>query len=343
MQPRYLVFILIRQELVIALCHGFLQAWVRNRINHLAITFCEGFPLIGHKMIGTEGDFLIKRLGQFDHIWGQHFARLFWVKHSPASQFKGALIALDSRAVQCDGFKDGRAAHRNQAPLPGGPENHHIGIDRVPHHHACQFRGIKQRQPIAQPRLKRDGQTVRGDLKLGVSGEFTGNDLMGVHHSPGAPRRGQPKCLGPSAHHKVAADQRIAFACGDPNGADGLGRLGQPAMNMHRAALLSETGHLHHTRSLAINLRRLRQNGTDGHNACAAHSRDHHIMRALDWRDAWLWHLRYRHIRCRFFFDLRALEGHERRAKAVHTGKVFVTARLINRPLAPQFGFHGHD
>ena len=49
------------------------------------------------------------------------------------------------------------------------------------------------------------------------------------------------------------------------------------------------------------------------------------------------------HHGCRRFLRLRALQSHERRAEPLQTGKVLVAGRLVDGPLAAQFGINGHD
>ena len=170
-------------------------------------------------------------------------------------------------------------------------------------------------------RLQRHFQTVDRHLELGVLGEFAGDDLVAVHNRAGLAGGGQAQGLGAGADHQVAADQRMRLAGGDADRRDVLGVVGNPAVDMHRAALLGEAGHFHQPGALAVDLRRLRQHRADGHNAGAADAGDHHVMGAADLRQHRLGQMRQVHVGGCFLADLGAFDGHEGRAEAVEAGE----------------------
>ena len=166
---------------------------------------------------------------------------------------------------------------------------------------------------------------------------------MAVHNRTRPTRLGQTQRLRARADHQIAADQHVCFTGGHTDRADILGRIGQTAVDMHRTTFLRQPGHLHHAGRLAIQMRRLRQHGTDGHNARAANARDHHIMGAVDLGQCGHGQGADIHLLCGRLFQLCPLDRHKRRAKAVQTREILVAGRLVNRALAPQFGFQRHD
>ena len=107
---------------------------------------------------------------------------------------------------------------------------------------------------------------------------------MRVHNRPRPPSARQAKCLCAGRDNKVPPDQRICFACCHANGADVFGTVPNTAMDMYGTALLGQPRHFHHPSALAVNLCRLRQHSTDGHNAGPTNTGDHHVMRAIDRR-----------------------------------------------------------
>ncbi len=166
---------------------------------------------------------------------------------------------------------------------------------------------------------------------------------MAVHHRPRAPRLHQADGFRPRSGDQITAQNRVRLAQGHPNGADVLGRIGQPQMNMHRTALLRQTGHFHHAGPFAVDMRGLRKDRADGDNAGAANAGDHHVVGAVNRGHGRFGQIRQIDLRGRGLFRGGALQRHKGRAKAVDTTEILVAGRLVNRPLAPQFGFHRHD
>ncbi len=61
MQTRHLVFILIRQQLVVALRNGLFQRSITRYLSQKAvIALGQTIALISHQMIAAEGDFLVQ-------------------------------------------------------------------------------------------------------------------------------------------------------------------------------------------------------------------------------------------------------------------------------------------
>ena len=257
-QSGHLVFVLVGQQLVIPLGDRLLQLAILDILQHPAIAFGQPLALVGQQMLGAIGDLLVQRLGQLDHVGRQQLAGLPRVQHRPAPDIKGPQVLAHRRAVQLDRLGDRLKTDRDQPALPGAAEHHHVGIDRIAHRDPRQLRGIEQRQVLLEPRLQRQRQPVGGNGELGVAGEIAGDDLVAVDHRAAAPGRHQSQGLGPGADHQVAADQRISLAGGHADRADILGFLGDATMDVHRAALLRQPGHLHHAGALAVDLRRLR-------------------------------------------------------------------------------------
>ena len=283
-QARDLVFILIGQELVVAQGHGLFQARVGNAVHHGAITLRQPLALIGDQVVLAEGDPFIQRFRQGDDIGCHHALGIFGVQHGPTAQFKRTQVPLDRGTVQGDRLLQAVQRQRDQPLLPRCAEDHHVRIDRIPQRRLRQIRGIKQRDVILQPCLKCERQPVVGHLELGITGKLTRDDLVRVHDRPRPPSARQAKRLGPGRDNKIAPDQRIRLTRCHTNGADVFGTVRNTAMDMYGTALLGKARHLHHPSALAINLRGLRQHGTDGHNAGPTDTGDHHVMRTIDRR-----------------------------------------------------------
>ncbi len=95
-------------------------------------------------------------------------------------------------------------------------------------------------------------------------------------------------------------------------------------MDMNRAALLRQPCHFHHSHTFAIDLRRLRQNGANGHHASSANTSDQHVMGAGNLRQNGIGQIRKIQFRGGRFANLRAFDHYKRRAKAIHARKVLV-------------------
>ena len=95
-------------------------------------------------------------------------------------------------------------------------------------------------------------------------------------------------------------------------------------MDMHGTTLLGETGHFHHTRALAVEVRRHGKHRADGHNARATNSGDDNVMGAVDRRQDR--HRQFGQVdfcRC-FLADLRAFNRHKGRAEPFDAGEILV-------------------
>ena len=142
---------------------------------------------------------------------------------------------------------------------------------------------------------------------------------------------------------EIAAEHEIGLARGDANGVDVGWRVADLNMAVNGAALLREAGHVDDADALALKMRRHAENGGHRDDARAAQSRDDHAVRgAADLREL---RLRKRRLAARVFFRRqrrllhpRAMHGHEARAKALDTGEVLVAGRLVDAPLAAEFG-----
>ena len=343
MQAGDLVFVLVGEQLVIALCDGLFYCRITDAIDQLAIAFGQTLALVLHQMVRAISDPVFQRLGQLHHRRGNQTRRLFGMQHRPAPDVEGALVLVDSRPVQIDGPQDRVQRQRHQPALPGRAKDHHVGKNRIPHGRARQFRGIEHIDPPLHPGLKRHGQPIRGQRKFGVAGEIACDDLVAVDHRARAPLGGQAQRLCPRTHHQIAPDQRVRLARGDAYGADVAGGIGQTAMDVHRTALLRQSGHFHHAGALAVDMGGLGHHRANGDNACAANPGDDDIPRPVDRRQ--VGHRQVRQVQrggC-LFLHLRPFEGHEGRAESLEAGEILVAAGLIDRPLATQFGFCRYD
>ena len=234
-------------------------------------------------------------------------------------------------------------AQRHLPHLPSRAKDHHIGIDRIPQQLGRQLGGIKQYQPIPQPRLKSQFQILGGDAEFGIKGELARDDLMRVHGRCRFACPHQPERFCPACNHQIAADDRIRLACGHADRADIRGVFGQPQMDRDSAALLGQPRHLDHTRTHAINLGGLCHHGADCDHACATHPCDHHIMGMGDFGQDGLGQIANIDLSGGILANFCALHRHKAGAKPFHAREILVATGLINRAFAAQFRLHRNN
>ena len=119
-----------------------------------------------------------------------------------------------------------------------------------------------------------------------------------------------------------------------------------PDMAGHGAVLLCHAGEIQHTAAPPFEMGRHAQQGTHGQHTCAAHTGDQNAVGLLQGQGG-----RHgqpgRRVQAGSAVVHRAArrcaaERDETGAKAFDTGKVLVAARLVDHPLASEFGFQGH-
>ncbi len=340
-QPGDLVFVLVGENLVIALRHRRADRR-RGRCDPRAIAPRKAFALVGGKVVGAKGDLVGQAPGRRGRGSGAG-RRRFRVQHRPAAKIEGPTIGRDGLSVEFDRLHQRGLADRHQPALPGRSQHQHVGIEAVADQRAGKFRGVEQRQPVLKPALKSERQGVVWNVKIRIPGEGAGDGVMAVDHRAGASRAGERQRGRTGRDHQIAADQRIRLARRHPDRGDVVGPPGQPQMHRHRAALLGDPGHVDQRRPEPVDMRRLRHDRADGHHALAANPGDDRVPGA---RNFWKIRLRQRRqIECRRCFAAQraALDGDEGRAEPGQAGKILVAGRLIDRPFAAQFGLYRHD
>ncbi len=148
-----LVFVLIGQQFVIALGHRFLQPRILCLIDQCQIAGFQRRVLVIHQIIGAIPDNLLQRFGLVHHHRRYGLGRILGEFHRPATDFKGAFVALNRRLVQFNRRHDRVIGQRQQPALPRRPDDHHVGKNTVAQQSAGQFRGVEFRQISRQTRL----------------------------------------------------------------------------------------------------------------------------------------------------------------------------------------------
>ena len=118
-----------------------------------------------------------------------------------------------------------------------------------------------------------------------------------------------------------------------------LWNFANPAMDMHRTALLCQSGHFHDPSGLTVQMRSHRKQCTNGHNTRAPHPGDNHIMGAGDGRQLWIWQIRNGDVLGHRPAQLAAFHCGKGRAEPIYAAEILIAAGLINLAFAPQWGF----
>ena len=205
---------------------------------------------------------------------------------------------------------------------PVGVQNVEIGradglVERLPH----------------RPRL---------EIDIGVDDEARGRQQVGIDD------RARDATLGPAQRrnaggdHDVAAEDEVGAAGRDADGGE-IVRLRRDADMAHdRAVLLRQPGEVERRARLAVDMGGHAEQRADGDDAGAADPGDEDVVGAIERR-----HGRHRQIgeqRGRIgrgavgLPQLAAMHGDKTRAKALDAGKVLVAVRLVDPPLAAEFG-----
>ena len=140
-------------------------------------------------------------------------------------------------------------------------------------------------------------------------------------------------------HHEIAAQNEIGVAGRHADGVDILGAPRQLDVAEHRAALLREARHVDHAAALAFEMRGHADDRADRHHAGAADpGDDDRIGTIADLAPNRLGGGRRDFRSGDALSRLGAMHRDEGRAEPVDAGKVLVAARLVDDPLAAEFG-----
>ncbi len=246
------------------------------------------------------------------------------------------LISMARRSASSD--------EGDEAGLPGGAEHQHVGVDGVAEELFGEAGGVEDAEGVvAEAGAQREGEAVGGEVEAAVAGEVAGDDLVGVEDGAGAAAGHEAEGLGAGGGDEVAADQRVGLADGDADGGDGGGGLGDAAVDVDRAALLGEAGHLHLAGALALEVGGHGDQRADGDDAGAADAGDEDVVGAADRRERGLGDVGEDELGLLRLLHLGAFEGDEAGAEAVEAGEVLVAARLVDRALAAELGLERQD
>ena len=283
-----------------------------------AVAAGEALALVGHQLRGApvdEGGEVLRRRrrGRRDGGGG-----LGGMGDGPAADAEGLRVALDVGAVDLDGAEQRLLGERDEAGLPGGAEHEHVGVDGVAEELLGKAGGVEDVQGfLAEAGAKRQRQPVGGKLEAAVAGEVAGDDLVGVEDGAGAAAGHEAEGLGAGGGDEVAADQRVGLADRHADGGDGGRGLGDAAVDVDRAALLGEAGHLHLAGALALEVGGHGDQRADGDDAGAADAGDDDVVGAADGGERGRGQVGERQRGLRRLADLRALERDEAGAEAL--------------------------
>ncbi|MPM95375.1 hypothetical protein SDC9_142529 [bioreactor metagenome] len=122
--------------------------------------------------------------------------------------------------------------------------------------------------------------------------------------------------------------------------------VGKADVAEHRAALLCQAGHVEHGDALAVEMGRHADQRADGHDPGAANPGYHDAVGAFGGGQRRVGQgveARFVGLQCLTLAHLATFDSDEAWTEAVQAGVVLVAGRLIDAPLAPEFGFHRQD
>ena len=184
---------------------------------------------------------------------------------------------------------------------------------------------------------------ARLEIDVGIDDEARGRQQVGIDD------RARHAALGPAQRrdaggdHDVAAEDEIGAARRDADGGEIVRRRRDADMAHDRAVLLRQAREVERRAGLAVDMGGHAEQRADGDDAGAADAGDEDVVGAVERRRG-----RQRQIgeqRRRIgrgtvgLPQLAAMHGDKTRAKALDAGKVLVAVRLVDPPLAAEFGF----
>ena len=145
------------------------------------------------------------------------------------------------------------------------------------------------------------------------------------------PRAMRPRVLAPAEVTRSPPISASASPTATRMAEMALGGLGDAAVDVDRAALLGEAGHLHLAGALALEVGGHGDQRADGDDAGAADAGDEDVVGAADRRKLGLGQVGEGERGLLGLPDLGAFEGDEAGAEAVEAGEVLVAARLVDQ------------
>ncbi len=257
----------------------------------------------------------------------------------PSAQRERAQVRVRRHPVELDRLLHRSPMHRNRALLPRITEQQHVGQDRVAQQLLRQRGNVDelgtrpQRFGQAMLEIRFIGRPVR--LPCKVAG---GNDL-GTDEGAGRSRTQPRQGVRPRGHDQVASQQDIGLCGTDARGVQQRRVRGDPDMRADRAVLLRQPGDIQRAAGLAVEVRRHRQDGADGHDAGTADARHQERHRFEVAGNGGIRQCGNLQACLRAALRLARpgpMQRHKARAKAAHARQVLVARRLVDLALAAQ-------
>ena len=343
-QPRDLVFILERhqfeQGLGRNLCQrvgmGSVQVGAELR-KPVAVALRVAVVLIGPQPVGPIRDqrsavqvwLFARRQGQRVRRFGHH-----------AAQIKGAMILVDSHAVQHDRLPQRAVGHRHQPFLPREAQHDHIGENRIAQKPFCHRIGIETGKVfIPHGITDHTLALVSVQLRVAVQHQIARGHFRKVQHHLG---RGPvvDRRLRGRGNDDIAANHRIRRPVINAHLMDRIRARPDPDKAKHRAELLREAGEIQHAGPLALQMRGHGDQRADRDHAGAAHACDQQVKGRIKAGQFGTRDTRQQRVHVDlclgFLAPHRPFKGDEAGAEPVQTREILVAARKVDLALAAQ-------
>ena len=269
-------------------------------------------------------------------------------RHRQPPERKRGFVVRHRDAVQLDCAHQRGFAQRNQAALVGHAKHHDVGRQRVAEHalrDVLRVGGEHQPRPGGVVHLL---QQRRGfQACVGVAHEGRRGQFMRVHQDHGAAVFHGAQRVGRSTHHHVAGEDCVGLLGVDAHLVELVRRERHAHEGQHRTTLLRKAHEVEHRGLPGLQVRGHRHQRADRDHAGAADAGHQQVEGTGPGPGRRGWN-RGEFTRERFgldtgadaLFQHRAFHGHEARAEAVDAGVVLVARALLDKPLAPEVGFH---
>ena len=276
-----LVFVLDGQQLVVALRHRLPQIGVGAAVKQLPPTARQPLSRVLNQVplperIGVRCLRLRPLLPDKGH-------GILGMERRPPAKLQGRLVPFDGSAVQFDGLHERLRRQGKPSLLPGMPKDDHVREYRVAEDPFGKRKRIENIGTVlTADRGDALPELLAGNPEFGVPREFAGDGFVSVHACVGSAPPGGCQDFRTGGDDEIPADEAIGFPDRHPDGRNVVRPLGDPAMYADGSALLGQTGHLDHRRTLAVEKGGHGQHGAQRYDARAPDTGYDHIVGAVD-------------------------------------------------------------
>lgn len=262
-----------------------------------------------------------------------------------AAPVEGFAVHFDRHPVELDRTLYGRERQRQQPALPGHAHHQHVAGDRIAEQRHRQALALDQRGRCAGDPAHALYELLGAGVPVGVARKFGCGRDFAAEHGVAAPGREHGHGLVARGDDQVAADQRVGLAGAYARRRELLGARREVQVRIDRAVFLRQAHHVEREAGRAIDVGRHGQHLAYGHDAGAADAAHEHVHGCSERRALGLGHIEALRRGSAFFGLAQAPAMHrdEARTKALDATEVFVASRLVDAPLAPEFGVERLD